>query len=90
MNDRQTIGTITIGALIFYLFVSMVQTPDTSQPIYYVNYTSGNNTTYINIDYILVNVSINDSGVNNPTGIRIDLYDESGALYGSITKGVWE
>lgn len=90
MIDKKVIGIMTLGSLILYLFLSMGQTPDTSQAIYFVNYTSGNNTTYMNIDYILVNVSVNDTTIQNHVGIRIDLYNASGDLVATKILGDFE
>lgn len=90
MDDKKIIGAITVGLVSLLIFLSMTQTPDTSDAIYFVNYTSGNNTTYYGIDYILVNVSVNDTTIKNPSGIKIDIYYANGTLKESRTEGVWE
>lgn len=78
--DKTTIGTLAVGTLVFILYLTMVQVPDTSQAIYFVNYTSGNDTTYWGLDYILVNVSINTTTILNATSFSINLYNSSYSL----------
>lgn len=82
MRDK-IIATLTIGLLVFAIYTSMIMTPDTTESIYFVNYTS--NGTYCE-DYILVNVSYNDTTITNIKNITIYLYNSTFDLVNNKTN----
>jgi len=86
INDRTLVGILVIGGgvLVAAIMLSMGMTPNTTLPIYFVNYTS--NGSYTCMDYILANVTINTTTITNPTLVNITLYNSSGSLNASFAN----